>query len=291
MSYKNKRSTGDIIFDTFNVMLLLIIGISTLYPFLRIVAISLSAPYALTGYPMSIIPKDFTLESYASIMKNGKITRAFINSSFITVFGTAADVMLTVMLAYPLSKKRLPYRDFFTSLCVFTMFFSAGLIPNYLLIKKLGLINNYLVLILPRLINTYNMLICRNFFMSVPPEIEESASIDGANDITVLFRLIVPISRAIIVTLILWYGVSRWNSYFDCLIYITKPEKRVLSVVLREFITMGTNERAKGDKDSVFNVELVRSSTMVISMIPIIVVYPFLQKYFAKGVMIGSLKG
>jgi putative aldouronate transport system permease protein len=229
--------------------------------------------------------------SYASILKDGKIMLAFKNSVLITVIGTLADVILTVMLAYPLSKKRLPFRNFFTMFCVFTMFFGAGLIPNYLLVKNLGLINNYLVLIIPRLINTYNMLICRNFFMSISPEIEESAAIDGANDITILRRLIVPISKPIIVTLILWYGVSRWNSYFDCLIYITEPKKRVLSVVLREFITMGTNDRAKGDKDSVFNVELVRSSTMVLSMIPILIVYPFLQKYFVKGIMVGSLKG
>jgi putative aldouronate transport system permease protein len=291
MSYKIKRTKGDIIFDAVNIIILIFIGILTVYPFLRIIAVSLSSPYALTGYPMSIIPKNFTLMSYASILKDGKIMLAFKNSVLITVIGTLADVILTVMLAYPLSKKRLPFRNFFTMFCVFTMFFGAGLIPNYLLVKNLGLINNYLVLIIPRLINTYNMLICRNFFMSISPEIEESASIDGANDITILRKLIVPISKPIIVTLILWYGVSRWNSYFDCLIYITEPKKRVLSVVLREFITMGTNDRAKGDKDSVFNVDLVRSSTMVLSMIPILVVYPFLQKYFVKGIMVGSLKG
>lgn len=291
MNYKIKRTPGDKIFDTFNVILLTLIGVLTIYPFLRIIAISLSSPYALTGYPMSIIPRNFTLMSYVSILQDGRITTAFRNSTLITLFGTMADVVLTVMLAYPLSKKRLPFRNFFTLLCVFTMFFGAGLMPNYLLIKNLGLINNSLALVLPRLINTYNMLICRNFFMSISPEIEESASIDGANDITILWKLIVPISKPIIVTLMLWYGVSRWNSYFDCIMYITDPKKRVLSVVLREFITMGTNERAKGDKNSIYNVDLVRSSTMVISMLPILIVYPFLQKYFVKGIMVGSVKG
>lgn len=291
MNYKIKQTIGDKIFDTLNIIFLIFIAIITVYPFLRIIAISLSSPYALTGYPMSIIPKNFTFMSYASILKDGRITIAFKNSVLITFFGTLADVILTVMLAYPLSKKRLPFRNFFTLFCVFTMFFGAGLIPNYLLIKNLGLINSSLALVLPRLINTYNMLICRNFFMSISPEIEESASIDGANDITILWKLIVPISKPIVVTLMLWYGVSRWNSYFDCLMYITDPKKRVLSVVLREFITMGTNERAKGDKNSIYNVDLVRSSTMVISMIPILIVYPFLQKYFVKGIMVGSLKG
>jgi putative aldouronate transport system permease protein len=177
-------------------------------------------------------------------------------------------------------------------LCVFTMFFGAGLIPNYLLVKRLGLVDSYLALVLPRLISTYNMLICRNFFMAISPEIEESASIDGANDITILFKLIIPIAKPIIVTLALWYGVSRWNSYFDCLIYITDPKKRVLPVVLREFITRGTNEKLKQEiTSSQFNVELVRTSTLILSMVPVLIVYPFLQKYFVKGIMVGSLKG
>ena len=286
-----KKPIGSVIFDVFNIIVLSLLTIVTLYPFLRVLAVSLSSPYALTGYPLSIIPKNFTIASYLSILKNDSITEGFVNSVAITLIGTFLDTLITVMLAYPLSKKGLPHRSFFTAFFVATMFFSAGLIPTYLNIKSLGLLNTYPVLILPRLINTFNMLICRNFFMSISPEIEESASVDGANDLTILIKLIIPISKPIIVTLLLWYGVARWNSYFDCLLYITDSKKFLLAVVLRNIITTGSNERAAGDKSSIFNYELIRSSTIVLSTVPILLVYPFIQKYFVKGIMVGSLKG
>jgi putative aldouronate transport system permease protein len=286
-----KKSVGAWIFDSFNTILLSLLAIITIYPFLRILAVSLSSSYALTGFPLSIIPKNFTIASYLSILENEAVTIGFKNSVIITLIGTLFDTILTAMVAYALSNKRLPHRSFFTMFFVATMFFSAGLIPTYLNIKSLGLLNTYPVLILPRLINTFYMLICRNFFMSISPEIEESASIDGANDITILFKLIMPISKPILATLLLWYGVARWNSYFDCLIYITDYKKFLLSVVLRNVIRIGSNERAAGDKTSIYNFELIRSSTIILSTIPILIVYPFLQKYFVKGIMIGSLKG
>ena len=286
-----KKSASSVLFDVLNITILLFLTVITLYPFLRVLAVSLSSPYALTGYPLSIIPRNFTIGSYLSLLKNESITVGFTNSIVITLIGTLLDTLITVMVAYPLSKKRLPHRNLFTMFFVATMFFSAGLIPSYLNIKSLGLLNTYPVLILPRLINTFNMLICRNFFMSISPEIEESASVDGANDISILFRLIIPISKPIIVTLLLWYGVARWNSYFDCLLYVTDSKKFLLSVVLRNIIMSGSNERAASDKSSIYNFELIRTSTIVLSTIPILVVYPFIQKYFVKGIMIGSLKG
>jgi putative aldouronate transport system permease protein len=286
-----RKSVGSRVFDAFNALALFMLAVVTLYPFLRILAVSLSSPYALNAYPTSIIPRNFTLTSYLSVLHNDNVTRGFLTSAVVTVVGTLSDVLLTAMLAYPLSKKRLPHRNFFTAIFVATMFFSAGLIPTYLNIKSLGLLNNYLVFILPRLISTFYLLICRNFFMSISPEIEESASVDGANDITILFRLIVPISKPILVTLLLWYGVARWNSYFDCVLYVTDSKKFLLSVVLRNIIMQGTNERAPGDKTSIYAQELIRASTIVVSVIPILLVYPFLQKYFVKGIMVGSLKG
>lgn len=286
-----KKSVSSALFDAMNITILIVLSVITIYPFLRVLAVSFSGPYALTGYPLSIIPKNFTIASYLSIMKNTSVTVGFTNSIVITLIGTFLDTLITVMVAYPLSKKRLPNRNLYTMFFVATMFFSAGLIPSYLNIKSLGLLNTYPVLILPRLINTFNMLICRNFFMSISPEIEESASVDGANDIMILFKLILPISKPIIVTLLLWYGVARWNSYFDCLLYITDSKKFLLSVVLRNIIMSGSNERAANDKSSIYNFELIRTSTIVVSTIPILLVYPFIQKYFVKGIMIGSLKG
>lgn len=288
---KMKKPVGSVVFDTANTMFLIFLSVITIYPFLRVLAVSFSSPYALNGFPLSIIPKNFTINSYLSVMENDSVTIGFRNSIIITFIGTLLDTFITVLLAYPLSKKRLPHRNIITFFFVATMFFSAGLIPTYLNIKSLGLLDSYPVLILPRLVNTFNMLICRNFFMSISPEIEESASVDGANDIRILFKLIVPISKPIIVTLLLWYGVARWNSYFDCLLYITDSKKFLLSVVLRNIISSGSNERAPGDKTSIYNFELIRTSTIVISVIPVLLVYPFIQKYFVKGIMLGSLKG
>ena len=303
MSYKNKRSTGDIIFDTFNVMLLLIIGISTLYPFLRIVAISLSAPYALTGYPMSIIPKDFTLESYASIMKNGKITRAFINSSFITVFGTAADVMLTVMLAYPLSKKRLPYRDFFTSLCVFTMFFSGGLIPTFLVMRDIGLYNTRLVMILMGSVSVWNLMVARTYIQtSIPHELYEAAMLDGASHFDYFFRCVIPLSKTIIAVLVVYYGVAKWNDYFTGLVYLKDRSLLPLQTVLREILAtlqvdksgdymLSISENAASMNEAIRTANVAKYCIIVIATGPVVILYAFLQKYFEKGIMIGSLKG
>jgi putative aldouronate transport system permease protein len=286
-----RKSIGSYAFDIINVAVLSLLAIITVYPFLRVLAISLSSPYALNAYPLSIFPRNFTMESYLSVLHNQNITRSFITSTLVTVIGTISDVFLTAMLAYPLSKKRLPHRNFYTSIFVATMFFSAGLIPSYLNIKSLGLLNNYLVFILPRLISTFYMLICRNFFQSISPEIEESAAVDGANDIKILFKLILPICKPILVTLLLWYGVARWNSYFDCVLYVTDAKKFLFSVVLRNIIMQGTNERAPGDRTSIYATELLRASTIVVSVVPVLLIYPFLQKHFVKGIMIGSLKG
>lgn len=288
---KMRRSPGEIVFDAANTVLLAVLAVTTLYPFLRILAVSLSSPYALTAFPLAVIPRGFTLASYVSILQYRPIITGFTNSVAVTVVGTIADVVLTTMLAYSLSKKRLPHRTFFTMLCVFTMFFDPGLIPTYLNIRSLGLIDRYLALIVPRMIRTYNMLICRNFFMSISPEIEESASVEGANDVAILFRLILPISKPIIMTLVLWYAVARWNSYFDCLIYMTTPDKYVVSVVLRDIINWGATDKMQGDRTGTFNVELVRASTIIITTIPIILVYPFVQRHFVTGIMVGSLKG
>lgn len=286
-----KRSFGSWTFDAVNTAILIFMAVVTLYPFLRVLAISLSSTYALTGYPLSIIPRNFNLNAYITAFKDPSISTGFANSIAITVIGTALDTILTVMVAYPLSKKRLPHRNLLTMFFVATMFFSAGLIPTYLNIKSIGLINTYGALVFPRLISTFNMLICRNFFMSISPEIEESASVDGANDVSILYRLIIPISKPIIVTLILWYGVARWNSYFDCMLYVTDTKKFLLSVVLRNIILKGSLDRVASDRISANNFELARTSVIVISTIPILLVYPFLQKYFVQGIMVGSLKG
>lgn len=281
---------GSRVFDTLNVVFMIGVAVAAIYPFLRILALSLSAPYALDAFPLSVVPRHVNLRSYIAVFAYEPIRTGFKNSIWITAVGTFCDVFLTMMGAYALSKERLPHRGFFTVMFVFTMFFNPGLIPNYLNIKSLGLVDRYGALLLPRLINTYYLIVCRNFFMSISPEIEESAKLDGANDITILFRLILPLSVPIFVTLLLWYGVRRWNTYFDGMIYISSPSKFLLSVVLRNLISQGLSTEMRTDRAAMNNLELIRNNAIVVTTIPIVMVYPFVQRYFIKGIMIGSLK-
>ncbi|MDU5144849.1 MAG: carbohydrate ABC transporter permease [Paenibacillus dendritiformis] len=202
-----------------------------------------------------------------------------------------------MMCAYPLSKKYLPHRNLFTAFIVFTMFFSGGLIPNYLLIKELGLLDSRWSLILPGLIAAFTMIIVRNYFMSLPEEVEESARIDGANDMRILFSIVLPMSMPIIATISLWYAVAHWNAWFDSLLYISDPNKAVLGNVLRKIVIEGSSQFQQFDQgfnqngQTAVTPDIIKAATIMVATVPIICVYPFVQKYFVKGVIVGSLKG
>lgn len=282
---------GEKAFNYTNASILLFASIITIYPFIRILAISLSRPYALDAFPMAILPRGFTFNMYINMFQREAIMYGFANSIFITVVGCLADTSITVMMAYPLSKKDFPFRSFITLMAVFTMFFNPGIVPIFMNIKRLGLMDKYLALILPRLVYPYYLLIARNFFMSISPEIEESAKMDGANDLIILFRLIIPLSIPVILTILLWTAVFRWNNYLDCIMFISSQNKRVLPVILREMILTGSQGKVKELHGDGMNISQVRSSTIVISMIPVLIAYPFLQRHFVKGIMIGSVKG
>jgi len=200
-----------------------------------------------------------------------------------------------VLTAYPLSKKHFPHRGFWTGFIVFTMFFSGGLIPTYMVVKGLGLLNTVWALILPGLVPAYNMIIVRNYFMSISPSLEESAKLDGANDFTILLRIILPVSMPIIATVTLWTIVGHWNSWFDSMIYSQNARKQVLQVVLRRIVLEGSNEvvnmNAGMDDMSSVSPDNIKAATIMVATFPILMVYPFIQKYFVKGIMVGSLKG
>jgi putative aldouronate transport system permease protein len=217
------------------------------------------------------------------------------NTVIRTVLGTALSLTFTIFAAYALSKRYFPHRTFWTAFIVFTMFFSGGLIPSYLLVKSLGLINSMWALVLPGLISAFSLIIARNFFMALPESLEESARIDGANDIRILFSIIVPISMPIIATLTLWMAVQHWNAWFDSLIYMTDSHKQVLQVVMRRIVLQGTKDMMDvnnfDDRSLVANPEMIKAATIMVTVMPIIMFYPFLQKYFVKGVLVGSLKG
>lgn len=269
---------------------------STVYPFINLISISFSTPSAANSYGLRLIPKEFTADPYKTVFSNPIIWTGYANTLYRTILGTTLNVLFTVMGAYPLSKKYLPNRNFYTSLIVFTMFFGGGLIPNYLLIKQLGLLENRMVLILPGLVSAYNMIIVRNYFMSLPEEIEDSAKIDGANEIRILFSIILPISIPIIATVTLWYAVGHWNAWFDCLLYITDPQKTVLQTILQKIVVQGSvqfSDMSSFDPavENAVMPDTIKAATVVVATVPILCVYPFVQKYFVKGVMLGSLKG
>ncbi|NSW90425.1 MAG: carbohydrate ABC transporter permease [Firmicutes bacterium] len=293
-----KRSKGEKIFDIFNYILLGILGFCTLYPFLNVLTISLSTPADISRAGLRILPLNPDFYGYRKILQNSYLLTGYKNTIIRTVLGTAVNVVLSAMVAYPLSKKYLPQRNLWTSIIVFTMFFSGGLIPSYLLVQKLKLTNTIWALILPGAINTFNMIIIRNYFMSLPVELEESARIDGANDIRILFSIILPVSAPIIATVTLWYAVGHWNAWFDALIYITNEKLMVLQVILRKMVVEGSMQYMEtsgtefvSEHEFQPTPDVIKAATIMVSSIPIIMVYPFVQKYFIQGIMIGSLKG
>jgi putative aldouronate transport system permease protein len=291
-----KPSIGERIFDIVNVAALGLLAVTTVYPFLNVLTVSFSTPTAANAYGLKLWPKEVTLEAYKSVFSNPYIWTGYGNTLYRTVLGTLLNVLFTVMCAYPLSKKYLPNRNAYTLFIVFTMFFSGGLIPSYLLVRELGLLDSRWALILPGLIAPFTMIIVRNFFMSLPSEVEESAKIDGADDFRILYAIVLPVSKPIIATISLWYAVAHWNAWFDSLLYIHDPKKTVLGTVLQKIVVEGSQEfqnfeLAQVGMEITVTPDIIKAATIIVATFPIICVYPFIQKYFVKGVMIGSLKG
>lgn len=289
-----KASKASLAFDVINYAFLILLCVSTLYPFLYLLSTSLS-PGDVSLTRIHIIPEKITFANYEKVLTNNFVASGMMNTVVRTLLGTALTVLVSVFTAYPLSKRYFPHRNFWTMFIVFTMFFSGGLIPSYFLVKSLGMMNSIWALVIPGLIHTFQMIIARNFFMSLPESLEESAKIDGAQEIRILFSIVIPLSMPIIATLTLWTAVGHWNAWFDSMIYISDAHKHVLQVVLRRIVLEGTQDmmdiNAMNDEDLVANPEMIKATTVMVATLPIIMVYPFVQKYFVKGVMIGSLKG
>jgi len=286
------------IFDYINVCILFILGAITLYPFYNVLIVSLNDPTdALTGGLFFFIRK-FTFANYIYFFNNNNFTQAFFISVSRTVLGAGASVLFTAAFAYGMSKKRLVGRGLFMTIMLITIYVSGGLIPYFLLIKGIGLYKNFLVYIIPNLFNAYNAIIMMTFFRGIPGEIEESVKIDGANDLTVFIRIILPISMPVVATIALFNAVWQWNSWFDAMIFGGRqlvPLQLLLVEIIRD-VDMATKlvMDALGSIARLHinpSVESVKATAMAITAIPIIMVYPFLQKYFVKGIMIGSLKG
>lgn len=282
-------------FDIVNNILLTLVSLVILIPIFSIVNQSLMTNEDIMKYGYTLIPKSFSLESYHYLLvKNTAMTRAFFVSVGVTVAGTACNIIVTSMYAYGLSKKDLPFRKFFTVCLFITMIFSGGLIPKYLLVTSLGLKNNYLALILPILMIAWNTLILRNFFQAIPDGLFEAARIDGANEATIFFRIALPLSKSAIATVALFYAVKHWNSWFDASIFLSDLSKWPMQLLLKEIMNSLQIAASSGAIDSIASTlpsESVKAAAIVITALPIIMVYPFIQKYFVRGVMVGSVKG
>ncbi|HPZ15755.1 MAG TPA: carbohydrate ABC transporter permease [Sphaerochaeta sp.] len=291
-----RRSKGETIFLAVNYLVMALLCLSMLFPFWSLLAKSFAAA-SVPSTQLYFWPSQTTLANYARVFANKNIWIGFGNTIFRTVVGTILSLVMSIHVAYPLSKKYLPNRTFWTSLIVFTMFFSGGMIPEYILVRSLKLYNSRWALIFPILLNTFNMIIIRNYFMSIPDSLEESAKIDGANDLLILYRIIIPLSFPIIATVVLWTAVSHWNAWFDSLIYISDGNKQVLQTILRRIVLEGSLQLmelqggAMAMEASNVSSEAIKAATVIVATTPILVAYPFLQKYFVKGVLVGSLKG
>lgn len=278
---------------------MIVVVLVTLYPVLYVFSASLSSAAANDRGIVTIFPREFTVEAYKMIWKAKTVPFSFMNSILYTTVGTSLNLLLTGALAYALSRKNLALRKFYTAIIIFSMYFSGGMIPSFLLIKNIHLYNSMWALILPGLIGTTNLIIMRTFFQSIPKELEESANLDGANDFVIFFKIIIPLSKAAICTIGLYYAVGHWNAWFNAMIYLKDTAKYPLQMILRQIViqTSALQEAAQsGDLSAineigVVNVTAVKFATLTVSILPMLMIYPFIQKYFIKGVMIGSLKG
>lgn len=279
---------------------LILLMIITLYPIIYIFSVSVSSTTAYESGRVVFLPVDFNLEAYKVILKAGTIPRSFVNSVIYTVVYTVVSLFMTTTMAYPLSrsKDRVAFKGFFSKLVIFTMFFNAGIIPNYLVVKGLGLMDSMWALILPSAISTYNLVVMRSFFEGIPDDLEEAAFIDGANEITIFWKIMLPLSKAALATVGLFYGVYMWNSWFNAMLYLQSDTKFPLQLIIRQIIMqnqMAAELAAMGDTsmltEQTTNSVSLKYATLFLSILPMLAVYPFIQKYFVKGVMVGSVKG
>ena len=281
--------------DLLIMLILTVLSLTCILPFIHLAAKSISSNTAVMQKSVVLWPKGINFDAYASIFQDGSLVRSFTFSVWVVLIFTLLGMIACPCAAYPLSKKRLKGRTFFTFLLMFPMYFSAGLIPNYLLLKNLHLLNNMWVLILPLIYSAYNMLIMKSYFQSsIPDSLEEAAFLDGANNFQILFQVVLPLSKPILATLSLFYAVGRWNAYADNKYFITAESLKMIQYKLYQLVASATEAQTATLSEAIevtSTPEVLQSACIMFATLPIICVYPFLQKYFVKGVMIGAVKG
>ena len=273
------------------ILLLLLMSITILYPVLHVLAVSFSNNNNVVRGEVGIIPIRPNLEAYRYMFRYNLLGSGFKNSLFILIVGTSINLLMTMMTAYPLAKKSLIGRRFFMLMITFTMMFSGGLIPNYIVIVKLGLVDSLWSLILPGCVSAYNMIIMKNFFEALPAELNEAARIDVMSEMKILFRIVVPLSLPSLCTIGLFYGVGHWNAYFNATIYLNSRSRWPLQVVLRNLLENAVTSEIDYGDSATLPVEPLKMAVVVFTTAPIVILYPFIQKYFVKGALVGSIKG
>lgn len=290
-----KATLGEKLFYTANYVVLGLIGLSCLLPMIHITALSLSDAQAVISGKVVFWPVSWTFESYKNLIVGTNVVNAFNNNVILTVIGTLFSMFCTVLAAYPLSRRDMYGRRFFTLAIVFTMLFSGGIIPIYLVVKSLGLLNTYGAIWFPALVGVFNMLVMKTYFESLPVEMEEAARLDGCSEWTLLSRIILPLSAPVLAALTLFYAVGFWNQFISVLIFMNDPDKYNLTVLVQQMIrsqsVLQELNNLQPEDASQLTPETIKSAGVVILLVPMLVVYPFLQKYFVKGVMIGAIKG
>ncbi len=280
--------------QTGKTVILIVLTIVMLVPFIYVLAVSFSSPQDVRGGGLILFPVHPSLGAYSAVLAGGVVSKSLLVSVGITLVGTAASMALTVLMAYGLSRtKEVPGSRFVLILVLGTMLFGAGVIPNYLLVKSLGLLNSYASLILPGIISAFNLVVVRNFFMSLPRELYDSARTDGASEIKILLTIVLPLSKAVIAVISLFYAVAYWNDYFNALLYLNDTTKWPIQLVLRQFVLQGspiTDATANTTAAQQPPAQSVQMAIVVLATAPILLIYPFAQKYFTKGVLTGAIK-
>jgi putative aldouronate transport system permease protein len=291
-----RKSIPDLIFDIFNVILLATLSLFFVYPLIYVIFASFSNPAEFVRHSGLLLrPLGFSLKGYSMVLKTPHILTGYLNTAFYVIAGVTINMIMSCLGAYVLSRRQLYIRKVMTMGIVFTMYFSGGLIPFFLVVRGLGLYNSRLALLLPAAISTWNLIIIRTSFSQIPVSLEEAARIDGANDFIILLRIIIPVAKATIAVMILFYAVQHWNAWFNAMIFLRERNKYPLQLFLREILLYGSvndiNTLVSGDEMmDTLTINLIKYCTIVISTVPVLCIYPFLQKYFTKGVMIGSVK-
>lgn len=290
-----EKTTGEKIFDIVNYFILAFIGFVCLYPFIYVLCASFSDPILLyKGSPLLLFPRGFGTKSYSFVLKNDMLWTGYKNTIIYVGLGTILSLVLTIMGAYVLSRKRLPGRNAMAILITITMFVNGGMIPTYLVVRSMGFIDTIWAMLFPGAIQTYELIIMMSYFRSIHESMEESAKMDGANDFIILWRIFVPLAKPVIAVVGLYYIVLKWNSFFYPLLFLTKRELLPLQIVLREILIASEISsdaiRTSGGEGYQAYAETIRYGTIIVAILPIVMIYPFIQKYFVKGTMIGAIK-